>query len=455
MRLTRRPSGANRGTTLRNSSPRNAYALAPPPPTLPSLVEEDEEPAPSFRPPTEADLEPAPVPSIVAALRPSPSLSSGVICFQRSRPGAPSPEILVHVNFDPVSNRGAETSSFSGMPLAPPSVNGWSARDVIKSSRDYVAITPRVRQRVHQAVDRNPWAQVSEETDPFSKGLDRSSVAVWVVNLTPAASYDLLDFRDTDADGLPLPRSPESGTAADCRWIPSTTALAVDTHGGLRRAQRVNGIRQTPPKAKRPSRPYRASRGGRSDYDQAMRSHGNGRPTYRAEMRVYALAPSSSLTTKWGTPSNRGRRGCGNMCHASVAPSSHAGSSNHADARPTDSTPEPPRRAAPTPPAYRARPVPLPHLKMTPPLAIHRWHVRMEPDPPSPMVPCAAVIAALAAEHQTAKLFASTTPASPAPTIVDIMKKKRVAARDPEEQRRSRHWMCDTLRNSLPHHAPH
>ena len=424
LRLRRRTtSGQTQLTSRSRTSARSRKAL---PLTLPPLPEEEGESPPlPFQPPPETDLEPPIPPCVVAALRsPRPS-PSGVICFQRSRPGAPSPEVLVHATFDPLSSRGAGTSSFSGLPLGPPSVNGWSARDVIRSLRDYVAITPRVRQRVHQAVDRNPWGQASEETDPFAKGPDRGSVAVWVVNLTPSASYDLLDFKDTDADGLPLPQRTGVDFDTDCRWIPSTTALAVDTLGGLRRAQKVNGIRQPPPPTKRPPRPSRAFRGGRFGYDQAMQSYGNKAPTYRTEGRVYALAPALGPTAKWGVMSNKGKRGCGNICPSGGATSS---SKDDYEPSPIDAALEPPLRREPTVPVHLARRVILPHLAV-PPLAIHRWHVRMDSTPPPPMVPTSAVIAALTAEHQTAKLFASTTPASPAPTVVDILREAGRRAR--------------------------
>ena len=50
------------------------------------------------------------------------------------------------------------------------------------------------------------------------RGMVRNDVAAWVVNLTAAASVDLLDCKDSvECD-------------SDCRWIPSTTALAVDWH---------------------------------------------------------------------------------------------------------------------------------------------------------------------------------------------------------------------------------
>ena len=45
------------------------------------------------------------------------------------------------------------------------------------------------------------------------------------------------------------------------------------------------------------------------------------------------------------------------------------------------------------------------------------------------MVPTVAAIAALVAEQRTAELFASTTPMSPAPTIVDILKEAGRRAR--------------------------
>jgi hypothetical protein len=54
-------------------------------PSLLPLAEKDGEMEPPFRPPTEADLE---QPSVVAAVRADTSPSSGVICFQRSLPGA-------------------------------------------------------------------------------------------------------------------------------------------------------------------------------------------------------------------------------------------------------------------------------------------------------------------------------------------------------------------------------
>ena len=115
----------------------------------------------------------------------------------------------------------------------------------------------------------------------------------------------------------------------------------------------------------------------------------------------------------------------------------HSGYSAHSSSRndyypsessPIDSAPEPPRRRVTTAPVHLARRVVLPHLAV-PPLAIHRWHVRMDSTPPSPMVPTRAVIAALTAEHQTAKLFASTTPASPAPTVIDILREAGRRAR--------------------------
>ena len=96
----------------------------------------------------------------------------------------------MHVTFDALSNRGAGTSSFSGLPLGPPSINGWSACEVTKSLRDYVAVKPRIHQRIHQAVDRNPWSQTSEETNPFSSALDRKSVAVWVIKLPSIYVYN-------------------------------------------------------------------------------------------------------------------------------------------------------------------------------------------------------------------------------------------------------------------------
>ena len=172
-----------------------------------------------------------PFPQVTASVGAAPRPTQGVICFQRSRPGAWSPEILVHVD--------TGSTSFSGLPLAPPSVNGWSSRSVTKSLKGFVAITPRVRQCLHRAVDRNPWGQVSEPSTALLRGMVRSDVAVWVVNLTAAASADLLDCKDsTECD-------------SDCRWIPSTTALAVDWHGGLRLAQ-VAAALQSPAKVARP-----------------------------------------------------------------------------------------------------------------------------------------------------------------------------------------------------------
>ena len=416
---------------------------------------------PPFRPPTEADLE---QPSVVAAVRAGTSPTSGVICFQRSLPGTASPEILVHVAFDAFSNRGAGTSSFSGLPLGPPSVSGWSARGVTNSLRKYVAVTPRVRQRIHQAVDRNPWGQASEKTERFSSALDRESVAVWVVNLTPSASCDLLDFKDTV----------EFDT--DCRWIPSTTALAVDTQGGLLEARRVAAL-QSPlsptkrkatmlPSARRRARPSRSHRGGRAAYDQAMRLHGYDSSYYRTVAHVYSVAPDSTAAAppldstslsppspprvvpatpaeRWGAASNKGKRGCGNICPTATTPPCNDANSA-ATTKTTDARVPPPTQAPPpyshfcmrrNPPAETAPPltsrvhkVPLPHLA-TPPLAIFRWHARMASAPPPPMVPTVAAIAALVAEQRTAELFASTTPRSPAPTIVDILKEAGRRAR--------------------------
>ena len=172
-----------------------------------------------------------PLPQVTASVGAAPRPTQGVICFQRSRPGAWSPEILVHVD--------TGSTSFSGLPLAPPSANGWSSRSVTKSLKDFVAITPRVRQCLHRAVDRNPWGQVSEPSTALLRGMVHRDVAVWVVNLTAAASADLLDCKDsTECD-------------SDCRWIPSTTALAVDWHGGLRSAQ-VAAALQSPAKIARP-----------------------------------------------------------------------------------------------------------------------------------------------------------------------------------------------------------
>ena len=87
-----------------------------------------------------------------------------------------------------------------------------------------------------------------------------------------------------------------------------------------------------------------------------------------------------------------------------------------------------PPAETPPPLTYRAPRVPLPHLA-TPPLAIFRWHARMASAPPPPMVPTIAAIAALVAEQRTAELFASTTPMSPAPTIVDILREAGRRAR--------------------------
>ena len=214
--------------------------------------------------------------------------TQGVICFQRSRPGAWSPEILVYVD--------AGSTTFSGLPLAPPSANGWSSRSVTKSLKDFVAITPRVRQCLHRAVDRNPWGQVSEPSTALLRGLVRNDVAVWVVNLTAAASADLLDCKDTvECD-------------SDCRWIPSTTALAVDRQGGLRLAQ-VAAALQIParvprPPARRRPRASRQHRSGRFCYDQAMKLPCNDRSAYNTVMRVYSLrhAPTKESTTPWTPP---------------------------------------------------------------------------------------------------------------------------------------------------------
>ena len=92
-----------------------------------------------------------------------------------------------------------------------------------------------------------------------------------------------------------------------------------------------------------------------------------------------------------------------------------------------DSVPPLTSPSAPAPIRHVPR-VPLPHLA-TPPLAIFRWHARMASAPPPPMVPTVAAIAALVAEQRTAELFASTTPMSPAPTIVDILKEAGRRAR--------------------------
>ena len=525
-------------------------------PSLSPLVE-CEEAEPPFRPPTEADLESIPTLSVVAAVLPTASPSTGVVCFQRSLPGALSPEILVHVTFDAVSNRGAGTTSFSGLPLGPPSANGWSARGVTNSLRNYVAVTPRVRQRIHQAVDRNPWGQASEVVDPLSAMLDRKSVAVWVINLTPSAACDLLDWKDTVE------------LETDCRWIPSTTALAVDARGGLLRAQRVAALRtpvRTPVKAaelssaRRRTKSSRAYRGGRAPFDQAMKLHGYDSSYYRTVGHVYPAAPAPKIAAphlstaipssppsvtpaatpaepsaetsvvsptvppaaaavmpsvaaslapsampsdvppaasttmpvvvapvvsstvpsdvppavpsaafpatptdapsarppaipssvpfeRWGSPSNHGKRGCGNICPTAGASHSASGANSaptrpapcSTNAGPPPPTPPPPpfshncmRRHPPaeTPPplSYRTPLVPLPHL-VAPPLAIHRWHARMASAPPPPMVPNTAVLAALVVEQRTAELFASTTPMSPAPTIVDILKEAGRRAR--------------------------
>ena len=524
MRLSRKP------TTGQTQPPSDLARPSPPPlalrsksgrdmsatphrPSLPLVAEGAEEAEPPFRPPTEADLECTPTPSVVAAVLASTPPSTGVICFQRSLPGALSPEILVHVTFDALPNRGAGTSSFSGLPLDPPSVSGWTARGVTNALRNYVAVTPRVRQRIHQAVDRNPWGQASEGTEPFSSAPDRKSVAVWVINLTPAASCDLLDYKDTvELD-------------TDCRWIPSTTALAVDRSGVLLRAQRVTALRSPKPPpaqsspAKRHAKSSRSHRGGRAAYDQAMRLHGYDSSYYRTVGHVYSVAPSSTAAApplgsavlpsspsatlvatppvpsavppsvpsaalpdapsaessailpatpaatppetpstmpparpspqaKWGAPSNQGKRGCGNISPIASAPLNARGADSVAAIRPAPRPVdvEPPIAAQPPPPfshfcmkryppeptpprvAYRAPRVPLPHLA-TPPLVISRWHARMECAPPPPMVPTIAAIAALVAEQRTAELFASTTPMSPAPTIVDILKEAGRRAR--------------------------
>ena len=309
-----------------------------------------------------------PFPQVTASVGAAPRPTQGVICFQRSRPGAWSPEILVHVD--------TGSTSFSGLPLAPPSVNGWSSRSVTKSLKGFVAITPRVRQCLHRAVDRNPWGQVSEPSTALLRGMVRSDVAVWVVNLTAAASADLLDCKDsTECD-------------SDCRWIPSTTALAVDWHGGLRLAQ-VAAALQSPAKVARPparrrprvSRPHRS---GRFGYDQAMKLPCTDRCAYNSVMRVYTVrrAPTPAPPTRW------------------------------------------------LPPDYPAHapPVLLPHLAVTP-LWIANWHARMESIPPIPRVPTLAVAAALVNEQRLASAFASTTPTSPAPTVVDILREAGRRAR--------------------------
>ena len=89
-------------------------------------------PYPHMRSPREEDM--IPLPQVAASVSSTPRPTQGVICFQRSRPGAWSPEILVHVD--------TGSTTFSGLPLAPPSVNGWSSRSVTKSLKDFVAITP-------------------------------------------------------------------------------------------------------------------------------------------------------------------------------------------------------------------------------------------------------------------------------------------------------------------------
>ena len=53
-----------------------------------------------------------------------------------------------------------------------------------------------------------------------------------------------------------------------------------------------------------------------------MQSYGNKAPTYRTEGRVYALAPALGPTAKWGVMSNKGKRGCGNICPSGGATSS-------------------------------------------------------------------------------------------------------------------------------------
>ena len=109
-------------------------------------------------------------PQVMASVSSTTRPTQGVICFQRSRPGAWSPEILVYVD--------AGSTTFSGLPLAPPSANGWSSRSVTKSLKDFVAITPRVRQCLHRAVDRNPWGQVSEPSTALLRGLVRTGRTV-------------------------------------------------------------------------------------------------------------------------------------------------------------------------------------------------------------------------------------------------------------------------------------
>ena len=329
-------------------------------------------PYPPTWPPREQDMVLSP--QVMASVSSTPRPTQGVICFQRSRPGAWSPEILVYVD--------AGSTTFSGLPLAPPSANGWSSRSVTKSLKDFVAITPRVRQCLHRAVDRNPWGQVSEPSTALLRGMVRNDVAVWVVNLTAAASADLLDCKDTvECD-------------SDCRWIPSTTALAVDWQGGLRLAQ-VAAALQIPAKVPRPParrrpRVSRQHRSGRYCYDQAMKLPCNDRSAYNTVMRVYSLrrAPTSA-------------------------------------APPTKKS-NPPW----TPPQYppHAPPVLPPHLAVTP-LWIANWHTRMECAPPRPRVPSLAVAVALVAEQRLASSFAETTPTSSAPSIVDILREAGKRAR--------------------------
>ena len=239
----------------------------------------------------------------------------------------------------------------------------------------------------------------------------------------------------------------------------------------------------------------------------SARMHDDPAPPKPCALSLAAATPTcwsrkdASPHAKWGAPSNHGKHGCGNIRQASEAsaspisqpPSTGGGwlcrcrPQRWEDRRRCDEygilwcaacnasqcrcepelfratqtlceqtvqlgTGRSPPPEASTPPAYRAPRVSLPHLA-TPPLAIFWWHARMESSPPPPMVASVAVIAALVAEKRTAELFASTTPSSPAPTIVDILKEAGRRARS-RERRKSLPWTCAMQRNSSLHPAP-
>ena len=258
------------------------------------------------------------------------------MCFQRSIPGSQSPEILVHITFETGS------VSFSGLPLGPPSINGWSTRAVARTLAGYVAITPRVRQRLHRAVDRNPWGQATEASD---------DVAVWVVNLTDSASSDLLLQKDNVHNDT------------DCRWIPSNTALSVDS-GGLRRAQTIASVQTSGAKAAVHRQPTRLRR-------RPLRSHRRDRTLYCTEVHNYP--PSPGLRASKGPLPPPSPPACQSATNALVSRWHHI------------TVPPPPSRV----------PVLLPHLA-APPLEIAQWHSRVSTPPPRPLVMTVAVATALA-----------------------------------------------------------